>query len=75
MDSFPNKGRFKDLLAKISVGIEMEEWTLEEYGPLKAELEQILNQDGLLHHGKTAFSIMGIQVMRGFIKGSAGRRG
>lgn len=55
MDSFPNKGRFKDLLAKISVGIEMEEWTLEEYGPLKAELQQILNQDGLLSPRENSF--------------------
>lgn len=59
MDSFPNKGRFKDLLAKISVGIEMDEWTLEEYGPLKAELEQILNQDGLLSPRENSFFYRG----------------
>jgi hypothetical protein len=32
----------------VSVGIEMDAWTLEEYGVLKAELEAQLKKEGLL---------------------------
>lgn len=39
---------FLSYLIKISVGIEMDAWTLEEYAPLRSELEQVLSRDGLL---------------------------
>ena len=35
-------------LMKNSVGIELDEWTLEEYVPLKEELEGVLRNDNLL---------------------------
>ena len=34
-------------LVKTSVGIELDEWTLEEFGPLRAMLEEELGQEGL----------------------------
>jgi hypothetical protein len=39
---------FLSYLVRISVGIELDEWTLDEYAPLKAELTKILIRDGLL---------------------------
>ncbi len=39
---------FLGYLVKTSVGIEMDEWTVEEYDALKAELEETLHRDGLL---------------------------
>ena len=68
----PGKSRFMDLgcadgrvnlllsyLTKISVGIELDEWTLDEYGPLRNDLLKALGKDGsppppdniLLYHG------------------------
>ncbi len=57
----PNKTRFLDLgcadgrvnvflsyLVKISVGVELDEWTLDEYAPLKTQLDGILENEGLL---------------------------
>ena len=38
---------FFSYVAEISAGVEMDEWTLDEYGPLKSELENELNQCGL----------------------------
>jgi len=35
-------------LVKVSVGIELDEWTLEEYGPLEKKLETFLKTQGLL---------------------------
>jgi SAM-dependent methyltransferase len=35
-------------LAEKSVGIELDEWTLDDYGPLREELEATLTQRGLL---------------------------
>ena len=46
---------FLSYLVKYSVGIEMDEWTLEEYGPLKAELEQLLEKNGLLSPRENIF--------------------
>lgn len=57
---FPGKSRFLDLgaadgrvnvllsyLVESSVGIELDEWTLDEYGPLKSKLESELKSAGL----------------------------
>jgi hypothetical protein len=57
----PGQSRFLDMgcadgrvnvllsyLVKFSVGIELDEWTLEEYAPLKKELEGFLCEDLLL---------------------------
>jgi hypothetical protein len=57
----PGKSRFMDLgcadgrvnlllsyLTKISVGIELDEWTLDEYGPLRDDLAKTLEKDGYL---------------------------
>ena len=57
----PGKSRFMDLgcadgrvnllagyLTKISVGIELDEWTLEEYGPLRAELADTFEGNGFI---------------------------
>ena len=46
---------FLSYLVKYSVGIEMDEWTLEEYGPLKAELEQLLEKNGLVSPRENIF--------------------
>jgi len=56
----PSRTRFMDLgcadgrvnvffsyLVKTSAGIELDEWTLEEYAPLKLRLEKSLKKDGL----------------------------
>ncbi|MBN1106094.1 MAG: class I SAM-dependent methyltransferase [Deltaproteobacteria bacterium] len=56
----PGHSRFLDLgcadgrvsvllsyLVRLSVGIELDEWTLDEYGPLKQRLEDTLVQNGL----------------------------
>lgn len=39
---------FLSYLIKISVGIELDDWTLDEYAPLKSELDGILENEGLL---------------------------
>jgi hypothetical protein len=57
----PGETRFLDLgcadgrvnvllsyLVRISVGVELDEWTLDEYAPLKAELDGILENEALL---------------------------
>ena len=38
---------FFSYLVRLSVGIELDEWTLEEYDPLRAELDNTLQQEGL----------------------------
>ena len=56
----PGKTRFLDLgcadgrvnvflspVVKVSAGIELDEWTLDEYSPLKAELDSFLEREGL----------------------------
>lgn len=56
----PGKSHFLDLgaadgrvnvllsyLVKVSVGIELNEWTLEEFGPIKSKLEEELQREGL----------------------------
>ena len=57
----PGKSKFMDLgcadgrvnlllsyLTKLSVGIELDEWTLEEYGPLRAELAKSFKGNGFI---------------------------
>ena len=57
----PGESRFLDLgcadgrvnvflsyLLKISVGVELDDWTLDEYAPLRSELDGILENEGLL---------------------------
>lgn len=57
----PGKSRFMDLgcadgrvnllvsyLTRISVGIELDEWTLDEYGPLRDKLTDALENNGFL---------------------------
>ena len=39
---------FLSYLVKISVGIELDEWTLEEYDPLKSKLKVVLKEEGFL---------------------------
>ena len=39
---------FLSYLVKSSVGIELDEWTLDEYAPLRSKLEGVLNNEGLL---------------------------
>lgn len=39
---------FLSYLVRMSVGIELDEWTLDEYGPLKLELGEDLRRNGLL---------------------------
>jgi hypothetical protein len=42
-------------LAKTSVGIELDEWTLDEYRPLKEKLNALLTEKGLLLPRKNIF--------------------
>ncbi len=39
---------FLSYLVRMSVGIELDEWTLDEFGPLKLQCENVLKQEGLL---------------------------
>ena len=39
---------FLSYLVKSSVGIELDEWTLDEYAPLRSKLDGVLNNEGLL---------------------------
>ena len=39
---------FLSYLARASIGIELDEWTLDEYGTLRSELEEVLKNKGLL---------------------------
>ena len=38
---------FLSYLVRTSAGIELDEWTIEEYAPLKSELEESLRRDGI----------------------------
>src|SRR5512135_807389 len=42
-------------LAKTSVGIELDEWTLDDYRPLRRELDALLTEKGLLLPAKNIF--------------------
>jgi hypothetical protein len=63
---------FLSYLVKISVGIELDEWTLEESNPLKAKLNENLKMDGLiatpdnirLFHGDATDEMVHETIMR-----------
>jgi SAM-dependent methyltransferase len=46
-------------LAKTSVGIELDEWTLDDYRPLREELDAVLAERGLLLPRKNIFLYQG----------------
>jgi len=46
-------------LAKTSVGIELDEWTLDDYRPLRRELDALLTERGLLHPRNNLFLFHG----------------
>lgn len=50
---------FFSYLVKLSVGIELDEWTLEEYDPLRGELENVLEKEGLLSSPANIFLFHG----------------
>jgi hypothetical protein len=68
----PDKSLFLDLgcadgrvnvlmgyLARVSVGIELDEWTLEEYAPLRSTLGEELKHEGLLSLPENVFVMPG----------------
>jgi hypothetical protein len=46
-------------LARTSVGIELDEWTLDDYRPLRQELDVLLAERGLLHPRDNVFLFHG----------------
>ena len=50
---------FLSYLVKMSVGIELDEWTLEEYGPLITRLGEVLKDDSFLPHPENIFLFHG----------------
>lgn len=50
---------FFSYLVKLSVGIELDEWTLDEYGPLRTELEGALKNEGFLSPPENIFLFLG----------------
>jgi hypothetical protein len=46
-------------LAKTSAGIELDEWTLDEYGPLREELNALIAERGLIPPRKNIFLFHG----------------
>jgi hypothetical protein len=50
---------FLSYLVRMSVGIELDEWTFDEYGPLKLQLEEILKHEGLLLPPENTFIFYG----------------
>ena len=50
---------FFSYLVRLSVGIELDQWTFEEYGPLRADLESTLEKDGLLSPPENIFLFLG----------------
>ena len=50
---------FLSYMVKMSVGIELDEWTLEEYGPLVARLGEVLKDDSFLPLPKNIFLFHG----------------
>ena len=62
-------------LVKLSVGIELDEWTFEEYGPLRSELEGTLKAEGLLDLPANTFLFHGDstdEVVHEEIRGETG---
>jgi len=50
---------FFSYLVRLSIGIELDEWTLEEYDPLRSELENSLEKEGLLSPPSNIFLFHG----------------
>ena len=50
---------FFSYLVRVSVGIELDEWTLEEYDPLRSELENTLEKEGFLSPPSNIFLFHG----------------
>ena len=50
---------FLSYLAKFSIGIELDEWTLDEYMPLRSELDKVLKEDDLLTPPENIFLFHG----------------
>jgi hypothetical protein len=50
---------FLSYLVRLSAGIEVDEWTLDEYDPLRHELEDCLRVEGLLSPPENAFFFHG----------------
>ncbi len=50
---------FLSYLVKFSVGIELDEWTLDEYAPLRDELEKTIKYEGLLQPPDNTFLFHG----------------
>ncbi|OPX38470.1 MAG: hypothetical protein B1H11_04515 [Desulfobacteraceae bacterium 4484_190.1] len=50
---------FLSYLAKFSIGIELDEWTLDEYMQLRSELDKALKEDGLLTPPENIFLFHG----------------
>ena len=50
---------FFSYLVKLSVGIELDEWTFEEYGPLRCQIEDSLEEEGLLPPPENTFLFHG----------------
>ncbi len=50
---------FMSYLAKVSAGVEFDEWTLDEYGQLKAKLDMILKNERLLPAPENIFLFHG----------------
>lgn len=46
-------------VVKISAGIQLDEWTLDEYGPLKSKVEALLKQAQLVLPPKNIFLFLG----------------
>ncbi|SPD73341.1 conserved hypothetical protein [uncultured Desulfobacterium sp.] len=68
----PGKTRFLDLgcadgrvnvflsyMVDISVGVELDDWTLDEYGPLRSGLDRVLKEKGLLSLPENTFLFHG----------------
>ena len=55
---------FLSYLVKYSVGIELDDWTLEEYAPLRSELEGILHHEGQMSLPENIFLFHGDSMDR-----------
>ncbi|MDQ1333174.1 MAG: hypothetical protein QG552_124 [Thermodesulfobacteriota bacterium] len=55
---------FFSYLVRLSVGIELDEWTLDEYGPLRSHLEALLERENLLPPPENIFLFHGDSTER-----------
>jgi len=66
---------FFSYLVRFSVGIEMDEWTLDEYGPLRSSLETALEKEALLAPPENIFLFQGDSTDRALHDAVARRTG